>query len=109
VIDFAIEDGGLIDDRISAGGGEGKGQCQLEVHWDGDEPGRSARPRTAWVAHKERFGPRPRGLGQKAGLLRLEHSDDGWGVVKKEQQGLFDLYQAIPQPRAIGCWRLCWA
>ncbi len=101
VIDFAIEDAGLIDERIAIGGGEGKGQCQLEIDWNGDEPGTAARPRTAWVAHKERFVPRPRNQGQKAGLLRLEHSDDGWKPGRREKEGLFDLYQVDPDGAAL--------
>jgi hypothetical protein len=34
-------------------------------------------------------------------LLRLEHSDDGWNVVRKEQEGLFDLYQVDPDGAAL--------
>ncbi len=101
VMDFAIEDSTVIEDRIAAGGGEGKGQCRLVVKWGGSAPGEAAQPNTAWLARKERFVPRPRGASQKAGLLRLEHSDDGWNVVNKEQEGLFDLYQVDPDGAAL--------
>ena len=101
VMDFAIEDGAIIDDRIAAGAGEGTGQCRLVVKWDGAAPGDDARPRTAWVARKQRFVPRPRSPGHEAGLLRLEHSDDGWNLLNKEHEGLFDLYQVDPDGAAL--------
>ena len=101
VVDLAIEDGQLIDDRILAGGGEGKGLSRLVVKWDGDPPGKESLPATAWIAHKERFVPRPRSAEHRAGLLRLEHSDDGWRQVRKEQEGIFDLYQVDPDGAAL--------
>ena len=101
VIDFAVEDGKAIDDGIVAGAGEGTGQCRLEVSWDGPVPGEQARPGTAWFAREERFVPRPRGQRQTAGLLRLEHSNDGWNVVEKKNDGLFDLFQVDPDGAAL--------
>ncbi len=101
IIDFAVEDGSVIDERIVTGGGLGKGQCRLEVKWSGDEPGKAARPRTAWLAQKERFVPRQRGQEQQAGLLRLEHSDDGWKLSLKDREGLFDVYQVDPDGASL--------
>jgi hypothetical protein len=45
--------------------------------------------------------PRPRTAEHIAGLLRLEHSDDNWKLVGKEQEGLFDLYQVDPDGAAL--------
>lgn len=101
VVDFAIEDSSVIDDRINAGGGTAVGQIQLKVGWDSSAPGTDARPSTAWLAREKRFVPRPLGQDQEAGLLRLEHSDDGWNAHKDEERGLFDLYQVDPDGTAI--------
>ena len=101
VLDFAIEDGSEIEDRVAAGGGEGVGQCQLIVDWDGPPPGKDARPRTAWLARRDRFVPRPRTRFHVAGFLRLQDCDDGWHIHKDERPGLFDLYQVDPDGAAI--------
>ncbi|MBY8977074.1 hypothetical protein KHP62_14750 [Rhodobacteraceae bacterium NNCM2] len=103
VIDFLIEDASLIESRVAAGGGTGLGQMQLVIDWPGGAPGEEAFPRTAWLAHPDRFVPRPRGNTQVAGLLRLEDSDDSWGIAPNDdkKEGLFDLYQVDPDGAAI--------
>ncbi|RAP40150.1 hypothetical protein BYZ73_16555 [Rhodovulum viride] len=101
VIDCVLDTGKVIDDRIAAGGGTGIGQMQLALKWDGPAPGKDAMPRTAWLARKDRFVPRPRSAQHDAGLLRLEDSDDGWQVAKDEKPGLFDLYQVDPDGAAL--------
>ena len=101
VIDFVFEDTGVIEDRISLGGGTGVGQMQLRIKWDGSAPGEDARPRTAWLAQPDRFVARPRTDDHAAGFLRLEGSDDGWGQRKDEKEGLFDLYQVDPDGAAL--------
>ena len=101
VIDFVFEDPGMIRDRITIGGGTGFGQMQLGVKWTGASPGKDARPRTAWLARRDRFVPRPRTDDHAAGFLRLEGSDDGWGNIKDEKPGRFDLYQVDPDGAAL--------
>ncbi|MEO3413802.1 hypothetical protein AAFO92_03985 [Roseovarius sp. CAU 1744] len=102
VIDLVFADKGTIRDRIQLGGGTGVGQMQLGIKWDGDPPGKDARPRTAWQAQRDRFVARPRTDDHADGFLRLEGSDDGWGAHRKdEKEGLFDLYQVDPDGAAL--------
>ncbi|MFD1158912.1 hypothetical protein [Roseovarius aestuarii] len=101
VIDFVFEDPGTIRDRIQLGNGTGVGQMQLGVKWVAAPPGEDARPRTAWLAQRDRFVPRPRTNDHAAGLLRLERSDDGWSTTKDDKPGLFDLYQVDPDGAAL--------
>ncbi|WP_299848344.1 hypothetical protein [uncultured Roseovarius sp.] len=101
VIDFVFEDPGIIRDRITLGNGTGVGQMQLGVKWAANPPGEDARPRTAWLAHRDRFVPRPRTDDHAAGFLRLEGSDDGWNNFKDEKPGRFDLYQVDPDGAAL--------
>jgi len=101
ILDCALEDGSPVESRIASGGGSGVGQMQLMVEWDGAAPGEDATPRTAWFARGDRFVPRPRSAEHVAGMLRLEHSDDGWHVAKDDRPGLFDLYQVDPDGAAL--------
>lgn len=101
VIDFAVRDGKVIDALIAAGGGHAKGQCRLEVKWNGSAPGDEAKPRTAWSARSQRFTPRPHRDGQVDGLLRLEHSNDHWQQAQKKAEGRFDLFQVDPDGAAL--------
>lgn len=97
VFDCAIDDDTVIDDAIANGGGAAKGAMALRIDWSNDHNSNDdTTPRTAWQADKERFYARPHGTDSQRGLLRLDHSDDGWNTTPKEHQGLFDLYQVDP-------------
>jgi hypothetical protein len=101
VIDCVLKDESPIDHTIAAGGGVGMGLMALKVHLPRPhDPGGDTTPRTAWQDDKKRFFTRPRGGDTQRGLLRLENSDDGWGLVEKDKGGLFDLYQVDPDGAA---------
>lgn len=102
IIDCAVDDDGPIDAKVSAGNGVAHGQMALEISWGNNhKPDDDTTPRTAWTADKERFFVRPRRNEFDRGLLRLEMSDDGWGVAKRDKPGLFDVYQVDPDGGAL--------
>jgi hypothetical protein len=102
IVDCALEDDGPIDAKVAAGGGTGKGLMSLEIGWASNHNAADdTTPRTAWTADKERFFTRPRRSDFDRGLLRLEQSDDGWGVTGKDKRGLFDLYQVDPDGASL--------
>ncbi|MGC3937314.1 hypothetical protein ACOTTU_05870 [Roseobacter sp. EG26] len=99
VVDFAVED---PDGLLVSGGSPVLGNMALALNWaDGRDDSADGYPRTAFYLDDERFVPRPRSDDLDRGLLRLEHSDDGWGVVNKEHDGLFDIYQVDPDGAAL--------
>ena len=101
IVDFAVEDGDSSSVLV-AGPGPSHGNMALKVNWsDGHDDSGDGYPRTAWELDKERFTTRPRENDVVRGLLRLEHSDDGWGQKDKEIDGLFDLYQVDPDGAAL--------
>jgi hypothetical protein len=102
VIDCALEKNEAIDTRIATGGGTAKSLMSLSIKWSNSHnPADDSTPRTAWQADKDRFFTRPRGGDLDRGLLKLLHSDDGWGLVQKDRPGLFDLYQVDPDGTAL--------
>ncbi|WP_119419141.1 hypothetical protein [Desertibaculum subflavum] len=102
IVDCALEDDGPIDAKVAAGGGTGKGLISLQIGWASNHnPADDTTPRTAWTADKERFFTRPRRNEFDRGLLRLEQSDDGWGVKGKDKPGLFDIYQVDPDGASL--------
>ncbi|MGB5560264.1 MAG: hypothetical protein WBN04_19900 [Paracoccaceae bacterium] len=99
VIDFAVED---PNGHLAAGPAAKFGNMALAVNWaNGHDDSADGYPRTAFHLDEDRFVPRPRGTDLDRGLLRLEHSGDTWGVVDKERDGLFDLYQVDPDGASL--------
>ena len=101
MIDFALPAGSPIE-KLIAGGAAAQGILALEVEWSGKhDPAVDSSPRTAWQADKTRFVTRPRSSDHTRGMLRLDHAGDTWGVVEKEVQTDFDVYQVDPDGAAL--------
>ncbi|MBW4709950.1 hypothetical protein KX928_19375 [Roseobacter sp. YSTF-M11] len=99
VLDFAVDD---PDGLLVAGAAPTVGNMALAVKWADDrDDSDDGFPRTAYYLDEDRFVARPRGNDLVRGLLRLEYSNDGWGVVDKEHEGLFDIYQVDPDGAAL--------
>jgi hypothetical protein len=98
VIDCALPANSPIDQQISALP-SAQGVMGLELVWSGGHnPADDSRPRTAWVASKERFTTRPRSFDHDRGMLRLANAHDRWNLGKDSP---FDVYQVDPDGAAL--------
>lgn len=98
IIDCALPANSPIDAMI--GGGSAAGLLRTLVSWSGAQPGTDATPQTAWEGDAQRFLTRRRTADHERGLLRLEGSDDRYGIASKSRSP-FDLHQVDPDGSAL--------
>jgi len=100
VIDFAVEGAEGVG-ALDPGAGTAFGNMALAVHWgDGHDDSADGYPRTAWQRDRDRFVTRPRRNDFVRGLLRLEHTDDSYGI-NQDKLGPFDIYQVDPDGASL--------
>ncbi|UWX03476.1 hypothetical protein H1235_10065 [Pseudoxanthomonas sp. NC8] len=103
VLDCVLEDDAPIDQALDAAiPATGLMQLQIESPGQHHLVGGDRFPRTAWLATKDRFLPRPRSEDHADGLLRLLHANDSHvpGDQDKEPSA-FDVYQLDPDGAAL--------
>ncbi len=101
IIDCEITERGLSDQLLGKNN-KAHGKFCLQIkNSNAHDPSGDALPCTAWQLDEDRFITRPKSPDHERGLLRLQGTDDGWGLTDKGEDSPFDVYQLDPDGAAM--------